>query len=167
MSNVDTLNPTLRKGILPNGKELHVTETEFCTPLIIPVSCSVKLKQYSAGFINTGNNREYRVPGFLYSRPNWVPPHPNPQASEPPPLDPRRKTPLACEGVEDTIQTISQKLWCSVISVQAIQADVLVMFNEIQISRHCFLEIKRTYTVHSLGYSPLPVDCFSNKMYST
>jgi hypothetical protein len=46
------------------------------------------------------DHRVYRVPGFLSSRPNWVPPLPHPQASvASPPLGPRgEKNSLAGKG---------------------------------------------------------------------
>ncbi len=41
-------------------------------------------------------HRVYRVPGFLSSRPNWVPPHP--QAIVAAPFGSKKEEPLACCG---------------------------------------------------------------------
>jgi hypothetical protein len=57
-----------------------------------------------------------KVPGFLSSRPNWVPPPLPPQARVGfPPLGPWGEThsPVG-KGWGDPIQTTGQKLWCSV-----------------------------------------------------
>ncbi len=62
------------------------------------------------------NYRVYRVPGFLSSRPNWVPP-PHMQASVAPPLWVQGGT-LVCGGwVGDPIPKKGQTLWCSLYTI--------------------------------------------------
>ncbi len=54
-------------------------------------------------------HRVYRVPGFLSSRPNWLPPPPHPPAL----LKGEGRHSLAGEGRREPIQTKGQTLWNS------------------------------------------------------
>jgi hypothetical protein len=64
-------------------------------------------------------SQHHRVPGFLYSRPNWVP-HPSLAASvaPAPPLDPRGEhTRLRGRGCGDPIPTKGLTLWNSMYPI--------------------------------------------------
>jgi hypothetical protein len=63
------------------------------------------------------------VPGFLSSRPNWLPPPPLPQASESPPFGSRRGTHLlAGERARGPIMTKGQTLWYSRICITPLRS---------------------------------------------
>ncbi len=65
-------------------------------------------------------HRVDRVPGFLFSRPKWLPPVLHPQAGvAPPPFvsKGRRTHSLGGEGAGETIPTKGQTLWYSRYSV--------------------------------------------------
>ncbi len=61
------------------------------------------------------NHRVYRVPGFLSSRPNWLPPPPQPQASVVPPFSRGGDTRERDDG--EAIRTKAQTLWYSWYSI--------------------------------------------------
>jgi hypothetical protein len=63
-------------------------------------------------------HRVYRVPGFLSSLQNWLPPPPHPPASvAPPPLVPGGTHSLAGEGVGEPIRTKGRTIWYSSYSI--------------------------------------------------
>jgi hypothetical protein len=75
--------------------------------------------------LDAQNRREYRVPGILSSRPNWVPPPPHQQGSvDPSPLDPRKEThSFAGEGVRGgPIPTKGLSLWYSMYTISPLYA---------------------------------------------
>ncbi len=68
--------------------------------------------------IDPNQHRAYRVPGFLSSRPNWLPPPLHPQAGVAPPPGSRGGDTLDCGrgGVGEPIRMKGQTLWYSTLS---------------------------------------------------